>query len=260
MRPLRHAPAQVWKIQLVRKRLQMHADTRSAAPGSLPAHLVEGYEIFLGGRFRAEQERFRALALKGQKPTTMVIGCSDSRVSPEVIFDAGPGELFVLRNVAGLVPPYEPDDHHHGASAALEYAVMALKVAHIVVLGHGLCGGVRAYAESIARPETPPLSHGDFIGDWIRMLAPAAERLGVPPDPDDPRYIEKLEFEAIKLTLRNLRTFPMVQVLEHHKHLMLHGASFRVSDGRLFWMEAETGVFLPVSEKAHAAAFSEARF
>lgn len=227
--------------------------------GGPPQHLIDGYETFLTNRFVAEFEKFRELA-KGQTPKTMVISCSDSRVPPEAIFSAGPGELFVLRNVAALVPPYEPDDHHHGASAALEYAVMALKVENIVVLGHGLCGGVRAYAETVARPETPPLSHSDFIGDWIKMLAPAAGRLGVPPNPDDPRYIERLELEAVKETLRNLRSFPMVQVLEHHGRLDLHGALFRISDGRLFWLQEETDVFVPVGEKAYAAALTGARF
>ena len=223
-----------------------------------PVHLVEGYEVFLAGRFRAEQNRMKKLAEKGQKPNTMIIGCCDSRVAPEAIFDSRPGELFVLRNVAALVPPYEPDDHHHGSSAALEYAVMALKVEHIVVLGHGLCGGVRAYAESLANPDTPRLSHGDFIGDWIRLLAPAAERLGVPPNPDDPSYVERLEFESINQTLRNLRTFPMIQVLEHHGHLKLHGALFRISDGRLFWLNETTGAYRPVAQSAYAAALMEA--
>ncbi len=235
------------------------SDEQKPVGESLPARLVAGYENFLSGRFLMEQERFRELA-KGQTPTTMVISCCDSRVSPEAIFGAGPGELFVLRNVAALVPPYEPDDHYHGASAALEYAVMALKVTDIVVLGHGLCGGVRAYADSVANPETPPLSHGDFIGDWIKMLAPAAERLGVTPAPLDEKYMAQLEFEAIKQTLKNLRTFPMVQVLEHHHYLNLHGALFRISDGRLFGLQEETGAFLPVGEKAYAAALSEARF
>lgn len=231
------------------------------APGfkGFPAHLTEGYESFLGGRFREDYARFQELS-KGQTPQTMIVSCCDSRVAPEAIFNAGPGELFVLRNVAALVPPYEPDDHFHGASAALEYAVMALKVKHIVVLGHGLCGGVRAYADSIANPETKPLSHSDFIGDWIKMLAPAAERLGVPPAPTDARYMERLEFEAIKQTLRNLRSFPMIQVLEHHGHLYLHGALFRISDGRLFALDEAAGAFTPVSEKAYLSAFAEARF
>ncbi len=222
-----------------------------------PAHLVEGYEVFLAGRFRSEQNRLKELADKGQKPNTMIISCCDSRVAPDASFDAGPGELFVLRNVAALVPPYEPDDHHQGASAALEYAVMALKVEHIVVLGHGLCGGVRAYAESVANPDTPRLSHGDFIGDWIRMLLPAAARLGMPPDPDDPKYIERLELESIKQTLRNLRTFPMIQVLEHHGHLKLHGALFRISDGRLLWLDEHTGAYRPVANNAYNLALQE---
>jgi carbonic anhydrase len=228
--------------------------------GALPSHLVEGYKVFLGGRFRSEEARFRSLAIKGQKPTTMVIGCCDSRVAPEAIFDAGPGELFVLRNVAALIPPYEPDDHFHGASAALEYAVMALEVQHIVVLGHGQCGGVRAYAQIVDNPETPRLSHSDFIGDWIKMLAPAVERLGRAPDPEDRDYLQALEFETIKQTLIHLRSFPMVQILERRGYLHLHGAFFSVMDGRLLALDEDTGEFEPVAAKAHALAFQEARF
>lgn len=237
----------------------MQADD-SQTPGGLPPCLVDGYEVFLSGRFRAEQARYRALAIKGQRPMTMVIGCCDSRVAPEAIFDAGPGELFVLRNVAALVPPYEPDDHFHGASAALEYAVMALEVRHVVVLGHAQCGGVRAFAEMTANPDAPRLSHSDFIGDWIKMLAPAAERLGLTPAPNDPAYLEKLEFEAIRQTLIHLRGFPMVQVRERRGDLRLHGVCFNVSDGRLLALDEKAGKFLPVAEKAHAAAFEEARF
>jgi carbonic anhydrase len=238
----------------------MSADQTPAAESGLPPHLVEGYEEFLSGRFRAEQNRFRALAIKGQRPRTMVIGCSDSRVAPEAIFDAGPGELFVLRNVAGLVPPYEPDDHHHGASAALEYAVMALKVEHVVVLGHGQCGGVRAYAEDVLNPEAPPLSHGDFIGDWIKMLAPALERMGQKPDLDDPTFLQRFELESIKQTLIHLRSFPMIQILEHRGYLHLHGAYFSVMDGKLLALDEKSGVFVSVAAQAHAAAFEEARF
>lgn len=233
--------------------------TEETASG-LPLHLVEGYEVFLGGRFRSEEARFRNLAIKGQRPTTMVIGCCDSRVAPEAIFDAGPGELFVLRNVAALVPPYEPDDHFHGASAALEYAIMALEVRHIVVLGHGQCGGVRAYAQIVENPETPRLSHSDFIGDWIKMLAPAVERLGRAPDPEDRAYLQALEFETIKQTLIHLRSFPMVQILERRGYLHLHGAFFSVMDGRLLALDEATGAFEPVAAKAYALALQEARF
>src|SRR5271170_5540617 len=141
-----------------------------------PQRLIEGYRAFLGGRLPREQDRYRQLAETGQSPEVMVIGCSDSRVSPEVIFDARPGELFVVRNVANIVPPYQPDGHAHGVSAALEFGVAALKVKHIVVLGHASCGGVRAFAEKAA-----PLSPGDFIGRWMSLMAPAAEKVG-PPD------------------------------------------------------------------------------
>ncbi len=238
----------------------MAAAPGPAKKGGLPPRLVKGYEVFLSGRFRPAQARFRALAEEGQKPTTMVICCCDSRVDPESIFDAGPGELFVLRNVAALVPPYEPDDHFHGASAALEYAIMALEVQHIIVLGHGQCGGVEAYAMISADPETPRLSHSDFVGDWIKMLAPAAERLSQAPDPNDKDYLHRLEFESIKQTLINLRSFPMVQVLEHRGYLRLHGAFFSVSNGKLLALDEQSDAFLPVAETAHAAAFSEARF
>ncbi|MEK4032939.1 carbonic anhydrase [Methylocystis sp. IM3] len=237
----------------------MQPDDSPAPGGGLPPHLVDGYEVFLSGRFRAEQARFRTLGIKGQKPTTMVIGCCDSRVAPEAIFDAGPGELFVLRNVAALVPPYEPDDHFHGASAALEYAIMALEVHHIVVLGHGQCGGVRAFAEISVNPEAPRLSHSDFIGDWIKMLGPAVERLGCPPDPQDPAYLQALEFESIKQTLLNLRSFPMVQILERRGYLHLHAAYFSVMDGRLLALDEASGAFRPVAEEAHAAALEETR-
>ena len=116
-----------------------------------------------------EQSRYRDLAERGQSPETMVVGCCDSRVSPEVIFDAGPGELFVVRNVANLVPPYSPDSSYHGVSAALEYAVKVLRVRNIVVLGHARCGGIQAFADN-----APP---GDFIGKWISLIAPAASEI-----------------------------------------------------------------------------------
>src|ERR687894_675761 len=138
-----------------------------------PKRLVDGYRAFLGERFPRERSRFAALAEAGQRPEVMVIGCCDSRVSPTVIFDTGPGELFVVRNVANLVPPYAPDGAYHGVSAALEFAVHALGVKHIVVLGHARCGGVRAFME-----ETAPLSPGDFIGKWISLIAPAAADIG----------------------------------------------------------------------------------
>ncbi|RZI37640.1 carbonic anhydrase, partial [Herbaspirillum sp. HC18] len=125
---------------------------------TFPKHLLEGYKAFATQRLPTEQTRFRELSVKGQSPEVMVIGCCDSRVSPEVIFDVGPGELFVVRNIANLVPVYQPDGAAHGVSAALEYAVTVLKVKHIVVLGHAQCGGIRAFVDKIE-----PLTPGDFI-------------------------------------------------------------------------------------------------
>src|SRR4029453_5218897 len=138
-----------------------------------PERLANGYRSFLSGRFASERSRYEMLAETGQRPEIMVIGCVDSRVSPEVIFDAAPGELLVVRNVANLVPRYEPDrDFQHGTSAALEFGVQALRVSHIVVLGHASCGGIRAFAD-----DQEPLSPGDFIGRWMSQIAPAAERI-----------------------------------------------------------------------------------
>src|ERR1700681_3044926 len=132
----------------------------------LPPRLIEGYRAFAGGRLPREQDRYRELAEGGQAADVMVVGCCDSRVSPEVIFDARPGELFVVRNVANLVPPYSSDGTYHGVSAALEFGVGALKVKHIVILGHAHCAGLRAYAES-----SEPISPGDFIGRWMSLMA-----------------------------------------------------------------------------------------
>ncbi len=194
-----------------------------------PQSLTAGYRAFLDGRFAEERLRYEALAKAGQHPEIMVIGCVDSRVSPEVIFNSAPGELLVVRNVANLVPPYEPDhdgDSQHGTSAAIEFGVQALRIKHIVVLGHELCGGIRAFAN-----EQEPLSPGDFIGRWMSQIAPAAANLG--PRCCDDRYLRRLEFASIELSLKNLMTFPWVRALVERGKLTLHGAYFGVGTGRL---------------------------
>ncbi len=208
---------------------------------SFPARLIEGYDAFRTGRLPAEQSRYRELAERGQSPEIMVIGCCDSRVSPEVIFDARPGELFVVRNVANLVPPYSPDDTYHGVSAALEFAVGALRVKHIVVLGHALCGGVRAFAE-----ESAPLSPGDFIGKWMSLIAPAAERLGPRGDVPPADYLARLEQASIANTLDNLLTFPRLRRLIERGRVTLHGAYFAVATGELLVLDRQSGQFGPV--------------
>lgn len=226
----------------------------------LPERLVTGYEAFVTGRFSHEQQRYRTLAENGQKPRVMMIGCCDSRVAPEVIFDAGPGEMFVVRNVANLVPPYAPDDDYHGTSAALEFGVMALRVEHIVVMGHAQCGGVRAFADFQRDPFHAPLSPGDFIGSWIRLMAPSAARLGTPADTSSPDYLEALALESIKQSLANLRSFPCVRTLEERGKLKLHGCYFGVMDGRLLAYDESSDGFEPIAAELHAAALQTPRF
>src|SRR3954466_7377825 len=158
-----------------------------------PNRLTQGYRSFLDRRFTSERARYEMLADSGQRPEIMVIGCIDSRVSPEVIFDAAPGELLVVRNVANLAPAYEPHrDSQHGTSAALEFGVQALKVKHIVVLGHAFCGGIRAFAD-----EREPLSPGDFIGRWMSQIAPAAQSLGPVAKEDQADYLHRLELASV---------------------------------------------------------------
>ena len=224
--------------------------TEKKAPDSsiaaFPDRLTEGYRAFLGHRFTREKLRYEELAKEGQSPRIMIIGCCDSRVSPEVIFDAAPGELFVMRNVANLVPPYSPDEGLHGASAALEFAVQALKVEHIVVLGHGRCGGIRAFADDGAAP----LSPGDFIGKWVSLLADAAERTGGRGDGETlPVYVERLALAGIEQSLVNLRSFPCVRILEEKGRLGLHGAYFDVATGVLMKLDPGTGRFVPAVAK-----------
>jgi carbonic anhydrase len=210
---------------------------------SLPPRLVEGYATFRAGRLAAEQNRYRELAEHGQSPEIMVIGCCDSRASPEVIFDAKPGELFVVRNVANLVPPYAPDGAYHGVSAALEFAVGALRVKHIVVLGHARCGGVRAFAEGSA-----PLSPGDFIGKWMSLIAPAAERLGHLSGAPD--YLTHLEQASIANALDNLMTFPRLRRLIERGRIALHGAYFGIATGELSVLDRRSGRFVPIGNQS----------
>jgi carbonic anhydrase len=212
----------------------------------LPTRLVDGYKDFLSERLPKEQTRFEELAKSGQSPEAMVVGCCDSRVSPEVIFNARPGELFVVRNVANLVPPFSPDGELHGTSAALEFAVQALKVKHIVVMGHGRCGGIRAFADDAQGP----LSSGDFIGKWITLLRPAAERTGGQGMNEAlPVFVERLALAGIQSSLANLRTFPCVRILEEKGRLQLHGAYFDVATGVLMVLDAESGQFRPAVGK-----------
>jgi carbonic anhydrase len=222
---------------------------------NFPPQLIDGYRAFLVSRLRHEQDRYRGLAEGGQSPQVMVIGCCDSRVSPEVIFDARPGELFVVRNIANLVPPYTPDGAQRAVSAALEFAVQALKVQHIVVLGHAQCGGIRAFAE-----EAAPLSPGDFIGHWMALIAPAAATVGPRGDRPLGQYLTQLEQASVVKTLDNLMTFPWVKTLVEGGTLALHAAYFSVATGGLLVRDHATGQFVQVAADDHARLFAQPRF
>ena len=200
---------------------------------NFPQRLLDGYASFRAGRYLAEAERYRRLGEGQQKPSIMMIACCDSRAAPETIFDAGPGEIFVVRNVANLVPPYAPDGRHHSTSAALEFAVLQLGVQHIVIMGHGRCGGIRAITEP-----GDPLSTGDFIGKWLAGVRDVAETVEHHHGPAERLIL--VEQASVEHSLANLRTFPWVRVRESKGQLTLNGAWFDISQGELnVFVEAE---------------------
>ena len=210
---------------------------------TFPKTLLVGYRAFRTQRLPTEQSRYRELSERGQSPEVMVIGCCDSRVSPEVIFDAKPGELFVVRNIANLVPVYAPDGGAHGVSAALEFAVQVLGVKHIVVLGHAQCGGIRAFIDKIA-----PLSPGDFIGRWMSMFIKPGEIVEQREHETMQDFATRIEKAAVLRSLENLMTFPYVQILVECGKLKLHGAYFGVAEGSLFVLDKTTKEFRSVKE------------
>ncbi len=206
---------------------------------SFPQHLLDGYSNFMSGRYTRERERYRELASAGQKPTTLMIACCDSRAAPEMIFDSGPGELFVLRNVANLVPPYQPDGGQHGTSAAIEFAIKGLEIANIVVMGHGRCGGIHA----ALNPDKTPLDDGDFIGKWLAMLGDLPDQIVQNSLMTATERQTVMERISIRNSIRNLRSFPYVAALEAEGKLALHGAWFDISGGEL-WVMDENGDFM----------------
>ncbi|MCS0502234.1 carbonic anhydrase [Ancylobacter mangrovi] len=196
-------------------------------------NLVDGYRRFRNSAWPGRKALFEKLAALGQRPQTLVIACSDSRVDPSMIFDAGPGELFVVRNVANLVPPYSAPDHaHHGTSAAIEFAVRVLEVRQIVVLGHALCGGAGALIDGA------PEAARDFLPDWIKIAAPARDvALNLSEDAAERRRI--VEYQCVKLSLHNLETFPWIRKRVEEGQLVLHGAYFAVATGVLERLRAD---------------------
>jgi carbonic anhydrase len=200
------------------------------------AALVEGYRRFRDHDYQQQKARFDALA-DGQAPPIMVISCCDSRVDPATIFDTVPGQVFALRNVANLVPPFIQGPGYHGAAAAIEFAVLGLQVKHIVVLGHGRCGGIRAALEGgdLGAPGR------SFIDDWMDLVSDARTQV-LEADPEDPQ--RALEWEAIRVSLANLRTYPYVASEEAAGRLKLHGAWFAIAEGELRILRETDGKFL----------------
>ena len=205
--------------------------------------LIDGYRRFRDTDWPRERDRWSELA-EGQSPQIMILSCADSRVDPALIFNGRPGELFVVRNIGALAPPYETSPGFHGVSAALEFAVDQLKVAEILVMGHGFCGGCAAALTG--QFDHTPHGEGHFIADWVKMLAGARDEVLARHSELDRAAFLDMEWEAVKLSLANLRTFPWIARRERFGELKLHGAHFSVSEGRLYLLDEAEGDFRPV--------------
>jgi carbonic anhydrase len=200
--------------------------------------LIAGYRRFRAGTWRAERTRFEELSRFGQNPRALVIACSDSRTDPQMVFNAAPGELFVVRNIANLVPPYRPDGQPHGVSSAIEFAVRTLRVRDIVVMGHAMCGGIKALLDG-----TPP-ELSEFVAPWVRIAEPARHKaMGVPPE----RRHDFCEHESVRLALGNLMTFPWIRSAVEAGRLTLHGCFFGIRGGILERL-GEDGDFHPIPD------------
>jgi len=237
---------------------------------AFPPVLLQGYQSFLAD-FAAKPQFYRRLAEEGQKPEIMIIGCCDSRASPEIIFNMGPGDIFVTRNIANQVPPYQPDGHFHATSAALEYAVKTLQVKHIIVLGHGHCGGIAAVlagaaasgeiapgdsrgkpcscpapgynaAAAAALQEAAP-PHYDFIGDWLQLLKPAVEAVAANALMTQYERQQELERISLRFSIKNLRSFPWIKAAEERGALALHAAWFDIASAELWLLDEAKGAF-----------------
>lgn len=206
------------------------------------AKLIEGYRRFRQSDWARERGRWSELA-EGQNPQVMILACADSRSDPSQIFDARPGEMFVVRNIAALAPPYETSSGYHGVSSALEFAVTQLNVGEILVMGHGMCGGCAA-ALTGQFDATPP-GEGHFIADWVRMLKEASEEVKARHPVLDRSAFLDMEHQGVKVSLANLRTFPWIAEREQSGRLKLHGAHFSIAEGRLYVLDEAEGTFRP---------------
>lgn len=214
------------------------------------AELVNGYRRFHSNLNPPKADLYRSLAEAGQSPKTMVIACCDSRVDPAAIFNAGPGELFVVRNVANLVPPFEPYGDYHGTSAALEFAVTGLEVETILVMGHASCGGVRAFLESRRKQ----CEKKGFIDRWMSLLSTARSR--VLPETAGETFESRqqaLEHASVRQSIENLKTFPFIKERLANGSLRLRGAYFDIADGKLLALDPESGRFEALDHSLCAA-------
>lgn len=206
-------------------------------------NMIEGYHRFRNADWIRERERWSELA-EGQSPKVMIIACSDSRVDPAQIFGTKPGEIFVVRNVANLAPPFETGGGLHGVSAALEFAVTQLEVEEILVLGHGFCGGCAAALTG--QFDGAEHGSGHFIADWVDLLRDARDRVRERHDDLDRGAFLDMEFESVRVSLANLRSFPWIAEREQGGPLKLHGGHFSIAEGRLYLLDEAEGEFAPV--------------
>lgn len=206
-----------------------------------PEQLIDRYRRFRYRHFEPQADQFEDLANYGQSPDIMIVSCCDSRVPPETIFSALPGELFVVRNVANLVPPFETTGKYHGVSAALEFAVLNLRVKHVVVMAHSGCGGVRACLEQSTAKQT----EAQFISNWMSLLDPHRDRLvEANPGVSQAQILRQLERETTRASITNLRTFPCIQTLEGKGRISLHGVHFNIATGSLEVLNPTTSEFV----------------
>ena len=207
----------------------------------LPNYLVQRYHGWHATTFAENHAWYRRLATEGQRPRAMIISCCDSRVHVSSIFGADTGEFFIHRNIANLIPPYEPDGDRHGTSAAIEYAVTALKVAHLIVIGHSSCGGV-AGCHAMCSGKAPELEEkSSFVGRWMDILRPGYERIAH--DGGEQDQLRALEMEAVVVSLENVMTFPFVRESVEKEELSLHGLWTDIGEGGLMQYEASSNTF-----------------
>ena len=201
--------------------------------------LVKGYKAFL--KHEDDTSRIHDLAVHGQSPKVMVISCCDSRVNPDLIFNTKPGDLFIVRNVANLVPPYEIDDAYHGTSAALEFAVTGLNIEHIVVMGHSTCGGIQACCNGVRGAPV----EGAFIPKWTAMVDECAQNiLAGDPSISDDAFTHAVEKEAVKISLSRLREYPFIAERLDKDMLSVHGTYFDINEVQLYALDKDSGNFI----------------